>query len=210
VNDVLPKKPSRWFYLLGAMIAIAGLAFFIFTLVSFFGVLFKGFENSHQFAVPGGDEFTLSEAGRYTVYYEYESVLGNKVYRTGEKLPLIEVFLKNKQTGKKIDITSSAASQTYSMGSRSGIAMFDFIAKLPGEYKLYAKYAEGRSGPEIVLSVQKGFDDFVGGIFKTIALSFVILFGSFAIAALIIIFTLIKRSDSFKKGIDQAKAPLKS
>jgi hypothetical protein len=48
---------------------------------------------SIQVVVPGSSDITLSQPVKYTVFYEYRSMVGNRVYSTGEMIPSIQVNL---------------------------------------------------------------------------------------------------------------------
>lgn len=41
---------------------------------------------SIQVVVPGSSNITLSQPGKYTIFYEYRSVVGNRIYSTGEEV----------------------------------------------------------------------------------------------------------------------------
>jgi hypothetical protein len=52
---------------------------------------------SVQVVVPDSSNITLSQPGKYTIFYEYRSVVGNRIYSTGEGI----IFVKNAQVGDK-------------------------------------------------------------------------------------------------------------
>ena len=69
--------PSRWYYVLAGVVLAAGLAGFSLLLFNGLSSLTGGLS---QMVVPGQHELVLSETGGYTVFHEYQSVVGNKVY----------------------------------------------------------------------------------------------------------------------------------
>jgi len=189
-------KPTAWFYVLGiAVFIIGGVLFglFIFSSLGNFAA-----ESPIQVVVPGGSDIMLSETGKYTIYYEYESVVGNRVFSTGGDIPGIGVTLVSKDTGLKIPLFRTSLSSTYSIGGRSGIGLFDFTIDKPGTYELSAFYPSGeQSSPKnIVLAVMHGF---AGKLMGAILGGLAIFFGSAAIAIAIIVITFLKRRKAKKR-----------
>jgi hypothetical protein len=96
---------------------------------------------SVQVVVPGKSDFTLSQTGLYTIFYEYRSIVGNRVYSTGEDVPSIQVNLVSRDTWSEIPLSNTSMNSTYIVGSRSGIGIFDFSIDKPGIYvSLYQKF----------------------------------------------------------------------
>ncbi|MGE5662240.1 MAG: hypothetical protein ACM3X1_08335 [Ignavibacteriales bacterium] len=75
--------------------------------------------------VPGSSNITLSQAGKYTIFNEYRSVVGNRKYSTGEEIPSLQVNLVSKETGDEIPLSSASVNRTYTVRSRSGIRLLD-------------------------------------------------------------------------------------
>ena len=179
--------PSRWYYGVAALVFVAGWVLFAL-------VLFKNLSGLssrlQQVVVPGKAELNLAQAGTYTIYYEYESVVGSRVYATGRSLSGLECGLTAKATGANVPVSSTTVSSHYSLGSRSGFGVFDFTIDRPGIYVLSAQYAEGREGPEVVLAVGQGF---ATGIVTTVFGGLAIVFGSMGAAVVIALITLLKR-----------------
>lgn len=189
-SDQSKVKPSRWFYVLGIAVFIIGgvlSGLFIFSSLGNFAT-----ETPIQVVVPGGTDIKLSDTGKYTIFYEYRSVVGNRVFSTGEDIPGIAVSLVSKDTGLKIPLSRTSMSSTYSIGGRSGIGLFDFSIDKPGTFELSAFYPSGEqsSSKDIVLAVIHGFVDKLMG---TILIALAIFFGSAAAAIAIIVTTFLKR-----------------
>ncbi len=155
---------------------------------------------SIQVVVPGSSDITLSQPGKYSVFYEYQSMVGNRIYSTGENIPGIQVNLVSKDTGDEIPLSGTSVNRTYTIGSRSGIGLFDFAIDQPGTYELSASYPavqgqQQEQSPEIVLAVihgsavEKLFDSIMG----TVAGALAIVFIPFVVGVAIIIITFIKR-----------------
>ena len=200
----MPKtkvKPSRWYYVLAGLVLGAGLAGFGVLLLSGLSDLTGGLT---QMVVPGQHELTLSETGGYTVFHEYQSVVGNKVYSMAQGgLSGLQCGLASKATGEEIPLSRSTMNSTYSMGSRSGVSVFDFRIDSPGTYVFSAQYPPGEERPEAILSVGHGF---VKQLFVTILSGLGIMLGTVGAAAAIALITFRKRRRAQKQPQDNADA----
>ena len=184
-------KPSRWFYVLAVLVVVIGFA--IFGLLLFKNL--SGITDSLiQVVVPGKTDITLPEAGKYTIFYEYQSVVGNKVYKT-EKISGLQCALTSQETGAEIALSAPSGSSTYTLGGRAGRSIWVFSIDKPGNYQISAWYPEGQEGQEVVLAIGSGF---TGKIVGTVFSSLAILFGSIAIAVVITVVTAIKREKAIK------------
>jgi len=154
---------------------------------------------SIQVVVPGSSDITLSQPGKYTVFYEYQTMVGNRIYSTGEDIPGIQVNLVSKESGDEIPLSSASVNRTYTIGSRSGIGLFDFAIDQPGTYELSSSYpadqGQQEQSPEIVLAVIHGsaVEKLFGSIMGTVAGALAIVFIPFVAGVAIIIITFIKR-----------------
>lgn len=90
--------------------------------------------------MPSRSDITLSQTGKYTIFYEYRSVVGNRVYSTGQDIPSIQINLVSRDVGSEIPLSNTSMNSTYTVGSRSGIGLFDFTVDKPGIYELSASY----------------------------------------------------------------------
>ena len=200
-------RPSRWFYLIGIIVLIGGPAV---SSAILFSTIFSNIGNmaaeipSIQVLVPSSSDITLSQPGKYTVFYEYRSIVGNRVYSTGQDIPSIQINLVSKDTGDEIQLSSALVNRTYTIGSRSGVGLFDFVIDEPGAYELSASYPpaaaagqleeEGQE-QEIVLAIihtsviEKIFGSIMGMVTSTV----VVMFIPFVVGVAIIIITFIKR-----------------
>jgi len=186
-------RPSRWYYGLAGLVFVAGWVFFaLFLFQNLSGLS----DTLQQVVVPGNVELTLSQPGKYTIYYEYRSVVGTRIFSTEESLPGLECHLVSKTTGSSIPLSRVTASSSYTVGSRSGVAVLDFTIDRAGVYELSAGYPEGREGPEVVLAIGQGF---VVRILTAVFGGLAIVFGSMAAAVAIAVITLIKRTKAEKE-----------
>lgn len=186
-------RPSRGYYGLAGLVLVAGGALFAL-------LLFKNLsglaDKLKQVVVPGKSEITLTEPGEYTIFYEYQSVVGNRVYSTERNLSGLECALVSKDTRAKVALSRTSTNSTYTVGGRSGESIFDFRIERTGTYELSAWYPEGREGPEVVLAVGH---DFTTKLLLTIFGGLGILFGSIALAVAIALVTFIKREKAEKR-----------
>jgi len=179
--------PTRLYYALAALVFVAGWVLFaLFLFKNLSGLSSK----LQQVVVPGKAELNLAQAGTYTIYYEYESVVGSKVYSTGRSLSGLECAVTAKVTGANVPMSSTTVSSHYSLSGRSGFGVFDFTIDRPGIYVLSAQYAEGHEGPEVVLAVGQGFTT---GILTTVFGGLAMVFGSMGLAVAIAVITFLKR-----------------
>ena len=149
---------------------------------------------SIQVVVPGSSDITLSQPGKYTVFYEYRSMVGNRVYSTGETIPSIQVNLVSKDTGDEVPLSSTSVNRTYAIGSRSGVGLLDFVIDQPGTYELSAPYPPPQR-QEIVLAIihTSVIEKILSSIRGTVTSAIAIMFIPFVVGVAIIIITFIKR-----------------
>lgn len=180
-------SPSRWYYALAGLVFVGGwvlFALFLFKNLSGMGAKLQ------QVVVPGEADITLREPGQYTIFYEYHSVIGNRVYSTNESLSGLACELVSKTKKSRIALSPSSMDSTYELDGRSGRSVFDFRIDQPGVYELSAGYPEGQPEPQVVLAVGKNF---TARLLMTIFGGLALVFGSIGIAVAITLVTLIKR-----------------
>ena len=186
-------KPGRGYYWLAGLVFAAGLTAFVWLLFSELSTLGDGLT---QVVVPGEQELSLSETGGHTIFHEYQSIVGNKIYSMSQGgLSGLQLTLRSKLTGEEVPLSRSAVNSTYSMGSRAGVSVFDFQLDAAGIYLLSAHYEPGVEGPEAVLSVGHGFEK---QLMVTIVSALGIMFGTIGGAAAIVVVTYIKREKALK------------
>lgn len=179
--------PGRWVYVVAVLIAAAGLA--ICGAAIYHGVisLTHGFR---QFVVPGETTITFERTGNYTIYHEYRSVIGNRIYHTDEAMSGLECEVRETGTGRVIPIRTARASSTYQIGGREGRGLFEVRIDKPGTYEFRGRYAPGFEGPSTVLAVG------MASIFRFVALVFgglAALFTCGIVALLIVLYTFVRR-----------------
>jgi hypothetical protein len=187
-------KPSRWYYGLATVVFLTGVLLFTLFLFNSLSALTGGLT---QLVVPTIEsDITFSEAGKYTIFYEYQTVIDNKLYFTGESLSGMQCTLTRKATGHRIALSRPLARSTYSLGGRKGVSVLEFNIDQPGIYEFSASYPEGQEGPEVVLAVGHGF---LKNLIGTIVGGLAIFFGSIVIAIAIAVVTVLKRQKARKQ-----------
>ena len=183
-------QPGIWYYGLAVLIIFIGFA-------AFAGSIYSGITDAEssllQMLAPGGADLYLPESGEYTVFYENNSYYGGRFYSTGEPISGLEVHVREKATSLDLATYPSKSDFTYSLGGRSGRSIMAFKIERAGIYQVNASYSE-RNGPQAVLAIGKGM---VEGLFSSILISLVALFGSIAIAAVITFVTYSRRKKAF-------------
>ena len=189
--------PSRIYYGVAAAIFIGGWVLFGLFL---FRSLSKLPEKLQQVVVPGKSDITLAKAGSYTVYHEYRSTIGARVYSGPRDISGLECRLVSKATGAEIPLTAPLGSSNYSYGSRAGVSVFDFKIDQPGVYEFSGGYADTGEGPQVVLAIGQGF---VGEILLTVLGGLAIVFGCIGLAIAIAVYTAVKRQKARERAQDR-------
>ena len=136
-------------------------------------------------AAPGTKDLDLSEVGEYTIFYENQTVLGGRLYSTGNAVPAgLEIEVVDLSSGEKVDLSPPKGSSSYSFGGRSGRSIAAFAIDHPGVYRMTAWYSRRGEGPEVVMAVGHGFFE---KVVSAVLISSAVLFGSIIIAAIILI-----------------------
>lgn len=159
VEEPVVKVPSRWHYVFGTAVIIAGIAVCLFLIVKevagwttpeFFGGLIP----NRQFVVPGTHEIPLAKQGEYAIFYEYRSFLDGKTFSTSENVPPgLDVTLNAAEGGTLVALSKPFLPFRYNMGQRAGFAIFKFRVLEPGKYVLTANYPAGTKGTEVVITI---------------------------------------------------------
>jgi hypothetical protein len=190
-------RPSRWLYGLAALVFVSGwglFAVFLWRNLSGIG------EDFQRVIVPGKSDITLAKPGKYTVFHEYRSVIGTRVFSGERYVSGLECRLASKATGVEVPLSRSLASATYNFGGRSGVSMLDFRIDTPGVYEFWAGYEGTGEGPQVVLAVGQGFGL---RIVTTVLGSLAIVFGCIGLAVLIAVYTAVKRHNAQKRALDR-------
>jgi len=151
-------------------------------------------ERLTRVVVPATVDLRLERPGAYTIFHEPQSVVGGTLYHA-EVISGLTVALHEAASGRGLALAQPGATTSYSFGGRSGTSIFDFEIAEPGDYRLSADYADGRSEPRTVLAVGQGV---VGGLFGAILGALGIGLVGFAAAVAIAAITFLKRRSALR------------
>ena len=188
-------RPSWIFYLLGAfgiLASIIGLGVFIFTHIASMNDMF-----SHRMLVPTVADVNFSQIGTYTVFHEYRSDFEGRIIRASESsLSNVQFSLKERSSGKQIDIQPSSINSSYTIGNRAGSSVAKFEIQQAGDYVFLASFPQGSEPIETVVGFS---NNFASSLIQTILIGAGIFFGGLALSALIIGITYFKRNACKKR-----------
>src|SRR5665648_501268 len=94
-------RPGRIWYVIAGLISVIFIVLFVYFLV--------GAINSATGSIitrveaPGTARIEIDKAGKYTIYFEYDSVLDGKAYHTSD-ISDMYFMLTNENTGEHIDL----------------------------------------------------------------------------------------------------------
>lgn len=186
-------KPGKVFYLVSGAVFVIGIILFVVLLLT--GITSSVNRLDTRIVVPGTQTIELKETGKYSIYFEYRSVLDGKVYET-ESIVGLMCSLKSTETGQSVNLSNSIINSNYSISGRQGKSIFDFDINKPGKYEFKAWYKSER-GEEAVLAIGKGFG---GSLVRTILLCIGVLIISLGASIAIFVVTLVRRNRA-KKSI---------
>jgi len=145
------EAPRRSHYVIGITVLIVGLVLFAILLRT----PGEAVPPEIRIVVPGSRDLYLPEAGKYTIFYEYLSIIGDKTYSTGEQLSPMLVGLQSRQYYKIFELSSPSRTMRYEAGGLAGVSLFEFEIESSGNYFLFAEYEGDVSGPDVVFAIGK-------------------------------------------------------
>ncbi len=185
------KLPGRSHYAIGIAVLILGLVIFAVLLRT----PGKAVPPEIRIILPGSRDLYLPEAGKYTIFYEYSSIIGDKTYSTGEQLSPMLVGLQSRQYYKIFELSTPSRRMRYEAGGLAGVSLFEFEIESSGNYFLFAEYEGDVSGPDVVFAIGK---------VRTLAATpagVAILFGTFIIGGFVIVRTFLSRRKTIKQEV---------
>jgi hypothetical protein len=179
------RPPGRIWYFVAVLVATAG---WIGMVVVLAAGLAGSAERMTRVVVPGQAELDLQQPGNYTIFHEYQSTIGNRVYNV-ESVSGLNVSVRAKAGGPPLPLRSGVSSQ-YNYSGHAGRSLFNFEIREPGSYILSAAYDDGRKEPQTVLAIDRGF---VGSLVVTILGALALALGGMATAITMFIVVFVKR-----------------
>jgi len=104
---------------------------------------------------PGTAVIELEKAGKYTIYYEYDSYSNGAIYDSNGIIDGL-FTLTNKATKERIYLDDSVGKSIYSKDDRTGHSIVDFEINEPGQYTIKTTYDVG-TGKNDALAVRPHF-----------------------------------------------------
>jgi hypothetical protein len=163
-------------------------------------------DNLTQLIIPGSADITFAKPGAYAVYYEYSSVNNGMRYENGSQPPSLECALTSKTSGEKVHaVPDYVETNTYSTKDqeRVGVLIMSITIHDPGIYTFACQYPDGRTQPEIVVSVGPNFIWEFFNIFAKVGCSILsgmaIFFFSVLFSIIVILIVVVKRTQAKKR-----------
>ena len=150
--DTKKVSPSRAWYLVSVAIATVSIAAFAYFLSWRLDAL-PG--KLMHLVVPGQTDLDLVRTGTYSIFHERQSVFDGQLLSSHD-IAGLRVSVRS-ASADDLPLAPAAASATYSIGARAGVAIFEFEVREPGTYRLTADYDGGRALPRAVLAVGLDF-----------------------------------------------------
>jgi len=192
-------RPGKVWYVAAGITGVCFIFLFAFFIVS--AVTCATDSITNRFSVPGTASMPIDKTGKYTLYFEYDSVMGGKAYHAYDISDML-FTLTNQDTGENIKLNDSVINSYYSINGISGKSIFDFEIDEPGQYVLETLYDSG-SGQDAILAIGQPFAvQMVIRIFLAIGSFFLALI----IPAIIIVVTVVKRSKIKKERSQKNRA----
>jgi len=182
--STVSRPPGRRWYVVAAVVALAGWTAMALFLVSRIG---DSTARMMRMLAPGQTDLLLKEPGTYTIFHEYQSTFEGRVYDVESISGLI---IAVQSGGTTVPLVRSTSNTRYSIASAAGRSLFDFEVRVPGTYRISASYDGGRKEPQTVLAIDHGF---VGSLVMTILGAMAMAFGGMGIAVAIAVAVFIKR-----------------
>jgi hypothetical protein len=177
------RPPGRRWYIIAALIALAGwtaMAVFLVSRIS------DSTGRMMRVLVPGQQEIYVKEPGAYTIFHEYQSTFEGRVYDVATVSGL-SVAVRTVPGGEEVPLNTASGTR-YRVGSNAGRSLFNFEARAPGTYRISAAYDGGRKEPQTVLAIDRGFvGDLVITILGALAMAFAGMGAAIAIAVVVFV-----------------------
>jgi hypothetical protein len=187
VTNSQDLKPGRSWYAVAISIPIVGIIIFATFIWMNLSHMTQGLT---QVLVPGVKELLLDHPGKYTIFHETQTSIGNQLYQSGQDISGLKCTLVSKKSGEAVPLMPPSMSQKYSLPGREGIAALEFSIDQPGAYEFSADYPPGFSGGQVVLAIGQGF---MKRLFLTVFGGLAILFSSLSLGLALALITFLKR-----------------
>lgn len=131
--------------------------------------------------VPGKATIHLTHVGLQTVFYEYESRIGDQVFHTSTNFKEMDCGLLNLANRAKVPLRRPRGTTSYTeTGHFSGYSVLEFRLEQPGDYEFSCDYTDPAREEHLIFAI--GTDQ-TGAIFKTASIEILVLFLGIGVSA---------------------------
>jgi len=181
------KPPSRfWYFVLAALLALGGLAGFVYYLVS--GLTGMA-DDLIRVAAPGVHEIKLDRPGSYTIFLEIPENISRTEINDYQALNGLSVHLET-LSGQTIPVGPASGESKYSLRGRRGFSVMSFKIVQAGRYKFVASFTQAQPARPLVLTM---LPDFMGRLFKMILTGVAVFLGGMLAGAAVLGLALTRR-----------------
>jgi hypothetical protein len=142
-------RPSKFWLEVAAIVGLICTALSIFFAIGATKILD---DSIIRVKSPGTAIIKIEKAGKYTIYYEYESYSNGTIYDSNGVIDGL-FTLTNKATKEQIYLDDSVGKSIYSTDNRTGHSVVDFEINEPGQYIIKTTYDVG-TGKNDALAVR--------------------------------------------------------
>jgi hypothetical protein len=146
-------KPRGWLYLVAALMIASSAALIVLAVQGF--LTGDPANSSQRVSGPGRATVTLAERGTYTISYEHR-MGGNVSGNIPSALSSMQLEVVSPASPAPVHTHAPSGVFATSDGSTEYLAIAEFRVDRPGTYSLASRYADGQSGPRIVLVITPG------------------------------------------------------
>jgi hypothetical protein len=158
-------------------------------------------EDQHHLSVPGSKDVKLTRTGAYGIYYEYSLTSSSVDYP--KMPPAIDCSLTSKSTGAEMEAAPDFVTTNRYWSKdreRTGVLIMSITVDEPASYTFACRYQDGSREPEIVVTLGPNyiweFLKIAGRTVVSTVAGLGVLFGSGAVALIVVIVIAIKRHRS--------------
>lgn len=148
-------RPSKWWFVVAGLVAIAGIVAAVAILVVGVGGYIDDIEDFDRALLPATLDVEITETGGYSIYHEYDGAYDGRL----SSAPEVAV---TDPSGAAVALGHYDTTVTYSAGGHEGRGIYTFDADVPGTYAVNASGTPG-TGIAVGRGIGAGLVTTVGG-----------------------------------------------
>ncbi|HEX6569360.1 MAG TPA: hypothetical protein VF015_09345, partial [Acidimicrobiales bacterium] len=129
-------RPSKWWFVVAGLVAIAGIVAAVAILVVGVGGYIDDIEDFDRALLPATLDVEITETGGYSIYHEYDGAYDGRL----SSAPEVAV---TDPSGAAVALGHYDTTVTYSAGGHEGRGIYTFDADVPGTYAVNASGTPG-------------------------------------------------------------------